>query len=150
LLIEKVWPDLGFIFCYTEPMNDFRIFYESLTLPSFAPAPEVFGIAWAIIYPLIIIAGVYILIQAIRGRVSPLLFGIFVVNLFFNLLFTPLELEFGLLVGTINILLVLGTLVYLEAKLWHKLPLAFWLLMPYLLWGAFATVLQLTILFLNF
>ncbi|MEX2369321.1 MAG: TspO/MBR family protein [Candidatus Paceibacterota bacterium] len=136
-------------FCYNGFMNEFRLFYESLTLPSFAPAPEVFGIAWAIVYPLIIIAGVYILVQAIRGRVSPWLFGIFVVNLFFNLLFTPLELEFGLFVGAIDILLVLGTLVYLEVKLWHKLPLAFWLLVPYLLWGAFATVLQLAILFLN-
>ena len=139
----------SFFICYTRPMNEFRLFYEGLAQPAFAPAPEVFGIAWSIIYPLIAIAGIYLLVQTIRGNVSVGVFGFYIANLFFNLLFTPLELEFGLLVGSINILLMLGTLVYLEARLWSKLPIAFWLLVPYLLWGTFATVLQVTLLFLN-
>lgn len=130
-------------------MNEFRIFYENLAQPSFAPAPELFGIAWGIIYPLIAIAGVYILVQAIRKQLPVSLFGVYLANLFFNLLFTPLELSFGLWVGTIDILLVLGTLAYLQWKLFSRSVLAFSLLLPYLLWVSFATVLQISLLFLN-
>lgn len=130
-------------------MNEFRLFYENLIQPSFAPAPEVFGIAWSVIYPLIIIAGVYILIEAVRRNLPVWLFGMYVLNLFFNLLFTPLELEFGLLIGTVDILLVLTTLIWLEVGLWKSSSLSFSLLLPYLLWMIFAVVLQLTLLFLN-
>lgn len=130
-------------------MNEFRTFYESLTQPGFAPAPEVFGLAWSIIYPLIVVAGIYIFLQAIKGRIPAWLTGVFIANLFFNLLFTPFELSFGLLAGTIIILAVVVTLVYLEWQLWFHSQLAFWLLLPYLLWVSFATVLQITLLFLN-
>lgn len=131
-------------------MNEFRIFYESLNQPSFAPAPEVFGIAWGIIYPLIAIAGIIIFIQAIRNHIPVWLTGLFIANIFLNLLFTPLELSYGLLVGTIMILLVLSTLIALEWKLWSRSKSAFWLLLPYLLWGTFATVLQIDLLIRNF
>lgn len=130
-------------------MNEFRLFYEGLVQPSFAPAPEVFGIAWGIIYPLIAAAVVIIIIQAIRGSIPVWVTGILMANIFFNLLFTPLELSYGLGVGTIVILLVLGTLLYLEILLWRYSQPAFWLLMPYLLWGTFATVLQISLLLLN-
>lgn len=130
-------------------MNEFRTFYEGLAQPGFAPPPEVFGVAWSIIYPLIIIAGIYILTQAIRRKLPVWLFGVYVLNFFFNLLFTPLELEFGLLVGTVDILLVLVTLIWLELGLWKRSALSFTLLLPYLLWVSFAVVLQLALLFLN-
>lgn len=114
-------------------MNEFRLFYEGLVQPSFAPAPEVFGIAWGIIYPLIAITAVIIFIQAIRGKIPVWITGVFIANVFFNLLFTSLELVYGLGVGTVVILLVLGTLLYLEILLWKYSQPAFWLLMPYLL-----------------
>lgn len=105
--------------------------------------------AWAIIYPLIIAAGVYLLVRSIQGRLPAWLFGVYLLNIFFNLLFTPLEWEFGLAVGTVVIFLVLGTLGYLLYRLYGRGWVIFSLLLPYFLWVSFATLLQVSLLILN-
>lgn len=130
-------------------MDTFRLFYTELTKPEFAPPPEVFGVVWSVIYPLIILAGIGLVIYAICGRVSPWLVGLFVANIIANLLFTPLELQFGLWAGTVDILIVLGTLLYLEYKIVSRSLLLFALLVPYTIWVSFATVLQVSLLVLN-
>ncbi len=77
----------------------------------------------------------------------------FALNLIFNFAFTPIQ--FGLknnLLASIDILLVLGTLVWALLSVWHSASELRWVAyinIPYLLWVSFATVLQLTILFLN-
>ena len=77
----------------------------------------------------------------------------FILNLFFNLSFTPLQ--FGLknnLLAAIDILLVLGTLIWALYVIWNAMPELRWVVyanIPYLLWVSFATVLQLTITYLN-
>lgn len=74
----------------------------------------------------------------------------FALNLIFNFAFTPLQ--FGLqnnLLAAIDILLVLGTLIWAMIAIY---PYARWITyiqIPYLLWVSFATVLQLTITYLN-
>jgi len=74
----------------------------------------------------------------------------FALNLIFNLAYTPIQ--FGLknnLLASLDILLVLATLIWaILAILPHSRALAL-LQIPYLLWVAFATLLQLTITFLN-
>ena len=77
----------------------------------------------------------------------------FVLNLVFNFAFTPIQ--FGLknnLLASIDILLVVGTLIWALYVVWTAVPELRWVVyanIPYLLWGTFATVLQLTITFLN-
>ena len=77
----------------------------------------------------------------------------FALNLIFNLAFTPLQ--FGLksnLLAALDILLVLGTLIWALYAIWHAAPAVRWLVyvnIPYLLWVTFATCLQLTITYLN-
>lgn len=74
----------------------------------------------------------------------------FMLNLIFNFAFTPIQ--FGLqnnLLAAVDILLVLGTLVWAMIVIF---PYGYWLTyiqIPYLLWVSFATVLQLTITYLN-
>ena len=74
----------------------------------------------------------------------------FILNIIFNLAFTPIQ--FGLqnnLLAAIDILLVLGTLIWALIAIF---PYASWITyanIPYLLWVTFATVLQLTIMYLN-
>lgn len=75
----------------------------------------------------------------------------FILNLVFNFAFTPLQ--FGLqnnILAATDILLVLATLVWAMIAIF---PHARWITyaqIPYLLWVSFATVLQLTITYLNF
>lgn len=77
----------------------------------------------------------------------------FALNLLFNFAFTPIQ--FGLknnLLASLDILLVLGTLVWALATLWNSSPELRWIVyvnIPYLLWVTFATCLQLTITYLN-
>lgn len=132
-------------------MRTYQEFYSSIQKPFFSPPDWVFGVAWGIIYPLIGIALVYLIYLVWKGKVPKILLGIFLANLAANLLFTPIQLGLKpLWPASIVILIILGTLAFFEYKIWQYSKLIFTLLLPYLLWGAFATVLQLSITFLNF
>jgi len=74
----------------------------------------------------------------------------FILNIIFNLAFTPLQ--FGLknnLWASIDILLVLGTLVWAMIAIFPHARWITYIQVPYLAWVTFATVLQLTITYLN-
>ncbi len=127
-------------------MRTYQDFYQSIELPFFAPPSWVFGVAWGIIYPLIIIAGIYLIYLTVKKRTPAYLLGLFALNIIANLLFTPIQLGLtALWPASLDILVVLATLAILEWKVFQYSKLIFWLLVPYLLWGTFATVLQLTI-----
>ena len=132
-------------------MQDYSTYYAAIDKPFFAPEPWVFGFAWSIIYPLIIIAFLITLYHWWQGRVHNVVLAVFGINLVANVTFTPLQLNYPQAPwATIDILIVLGTLIYLQWYFWPQHRLIFWILLPYLLWGAFATVLQVTIYILNF
>lgn len=130
-------------------MNSFRLFYQNLTKPAFAPAPEVFGVVWPVLYALILIAGILLVAYAVRGWLSPWLVGVFVANIVANVAFTPVELYFGLGAGTTVIVIVIATLLYLESQVLTRSPLIFILLVPYAIWVLFALVLQISLMILN-
>lgn len=136
---------------------DYQTYYQSITKPFFAPPEWVFGLAWGVIYPLIAVAFVVFLYLWYRRRraedaaaIPTHLLYVFFINLLANLAFTPIQLVLqNTLLATADILLILGTLLYFEYKIYAHSKFVFILLLPYLLWGAFATVLQVTILVMN-
>lgn len=131
-------------------MQTYQQFYNSIQKPFFAPPEWLFGLAWGIIYPLIAIAGVYLLYKTIKKEIPSKLIILFAINLVFNFLFTPIQLGFtSLWPASITILIILITLIWLEIIALKKARPAFYLLLPYLLWGSFATILQLSITFMN-
>lgn len=74
----------------------------------------------------------------------------FALNLVLNLAFTPIQ--FGLknnALAAVDILLVVGTLIWALVAIWPHLRWVTYANLPYLLWGLFATGLQLTITYLN-
>ncbi len=74
----------------------------------------------------------------------------FILNLVFNFAFTPLQ--FGLknnLLAATDILLVLGTLIWLMVAIYPHAKWITYIQIPYLLWVSFASILQLTITYLN-
>lgn len=124
--------------------------YAQLAKPWFAPPAEVFGPVWSVLYVLIAISFGFVLIQVLRGRWPKRLAVPFAVNLAANLLFTPLQ--FGLrsnMLALIDILVVLVTIPLLMKAAWPRARWVAWLQLPYLLWVAFATVLQVSITWLN-
>jgi tryptophan-rich sensory protein len=74
----------------------------------------------------------------------------FALNLVFNFSFT--YFQFGLknnMLASIDILLVLGTLVWAMVVIYPYIKWVALANIPYLIWVSFATVLQLTITYLN-
>jgi tryptophan-rich sensory protein len=77
----------------------------------------------------------------------------FALNLFFNFAFT--YIQFGLannLLASIDILLVVGTLLWALCAVWLKAPELRWVSyanIPYLVWCVYATTVQLAITYLN-
>ena len=74
----------------------------------------------------------------------------FVLNLIFNFSFTPLQ--FGLqnnLLAMIDIVLVLGTLIWALVGIYKYAPWVTYVNIPYIAWVSFATVLQVTITVMN-
>jgi tryptophan-rich sensory protein len=74
----------------------------------------------------------------------------FILNLIFNFAFTPLQFELkNNLLAAIDILLVLLTILWAMYAIYPHVKWVAYMQVPYLLWVSFATVLQLTITYMN-
>ena len=74
----------------------------------------------------------------------------FLLNLVFNFAFTPIQFNLkNNLLAAADILLVLATLILSITAIFPYAPWIAYIQLPYLLWVSFATVLQLTITYLN-
>ncbi|HVY35914.1 MAG TPA: TspO/MBR family protein [Candidatus Paceibacterota bacterium] len=124
--------------------------YQAFIKPSWAPPASVFGPVWTVLYVLIAISFGAVFYKVSKGTIPFSIMIPFALNLLFNLIYTPIQ--FGLLNNTlaaIDIVLVLGTLIWALIAIW---PYAKWIALiniPYLAWVSFATVLQLSITVLN-
>ncbi|WP_411878710.1 TspO/MBR family protein [Polaromonas sp. YR568] len=124
--------------------------YGQLAKPFFAPPASVFAPVWTVLYLIIAVSFGYVLLQTLKRRFPFSVLLPFILNLVFNLAYTPIQ--FGLknnALASIDILLVLGTLAWALAAVWRRARWVALVNIPYLLWVAFATVLQLSITWLN-
>lgn len=133
-------------------MNE-QIQYIELIKPFWSPPSWIFGPVWSVLYIIIAISFGFIFYKAFTKKIPWMAALPFVLNLIFNFAFTPIQ--FGLknnILASIDILLVLGTLIWALYLLWYSVPKLRWIVyanVPYLLWVTFATCLQLTITYLN-
>ncbi len=134
-------------------MNTTYTEYSRLLKPSWAPPSWLFGPVWTVLYAIIALSFGTVIYRAVTGGISWMIALPFILNLVFNFAFTPIQ--FGLknnLLASIDILLVVGTLIWAITAVWYGVPELRWAVyanIPYLLWGTFATCLQLTITYVN-
>lgn len=131
-------------------MNDSADWYSTLIKPFFSPPAWVFGPVWSVLYLIIAISFGYVLMLAFKKRIGWSVFLPFGLNLVFNAAFTPLQ--FGLknnALAAVDIVLVLATLVWALRAIWQHARWVALVNLPYLVWVMFATVLQLSITWLN-
>ena len=124
--------------------------YSQLIKPTWAPPSYLFGPVWTALYILIAISFGKVFLLFFQKKIPFLIILPFILNLLFNLTFT--YFQFGLKSNTlaaIDILLVLGTLIWAMIVIYPHAHWITYIQIPYLLWVSFATVLQLTITFLN-
>ncbi|MBU0458993.1 tryptophan-rich sensory protein [Patescibacteria group bacterium] len=130
--------------------SDTTQWYATLIKPPFAPPSWIFGPVWSILYIVILISFGYVFFNAFSHKWSVKIAIPFIINLIANLSFTPIQ--FGLknnFLALIDILIVLGTIIWMMRVVWPLAPLVGWAQVPYLIWVSFATILQLSITWLN-
>ncbi len=124
--------------------------YSQLIKPDWSPPAWIFGPVWSILYVIIAVSFGTVFYRAWRKQIPQRLALPFALNLTFNFAFTPLQ--FGLrnnLLAAIDILLVLTTLIWSLISCRKHIRWVSLANIPYLLWVGFATILQLTITWLN-
>lgn len=131
---------------------NWKPWYDSLTKPTWTPSGEIIAIIWWILYPIIIISYSYVFYRAFfaQRRIPRHVAVPFFVNLFANLAFIILFFSVNnLWLATIDIFIVLITIIWSMLAIWQYKKIVALVLFPYLIWVLIALVLQLLILAMN-
>jgi translocator protein len=136
--------------------------YSQLIKPNWAPPIWLFGPVWTALYVLIAISFGTIFYKTFNGELPFIVALPFALNLIFNFVFVPIQFKLkDNYLATADILLVLGTLIWalialyivsLKLHIETGSPSLGWIIyfnIPYLLWITFATILQISITYLN-
>lgn len=131
-------------------MNNVYNWYSTLIKPTWAPPSWLFGPVWTVLYAVIAVSFGAVFYKCFMKKLP---WGIalpFALNLIFNFAFTPLQ--FGLqnnVLAAVDILLALSTLIWAIVAIWPRVRWVALANIPYLVWVSFATILQLTVTYLN-
>ncbi len=121
--------------------------YQSLAKPPFNPPNWVFAPAWSLLYVLIGWAGARLFIgRPLTSGALTLWTALLVLNLAWSPLFFGMEMPAAALV--VVAALLAGILLFI-ARTWGKDRVAALFFVPYAAWVAFATLLNLSIVYLN-
>lgn len=123
--------------------------YTTLVQPSFAPPAWVFGPVWLTLYTLMGIAAFLVWRKRKKGNVRRALW-VYGVHLVLNALWSILF--FGLHrpdLALFEIIVLLAFIVWTSVLFWRIDRRAGWLMMPYIAWVSFATILNYAIWILN-
>jgi translocator protein len=116
--------------------------FDALSRPAIIPPGWVFGLVWTILYILLGVALAMIL-HARGARDRPLALGLFALQLILNLAWSPLffaahQVTLALILIMVLLVVAIGTtFVFARVR-----KVAAWLLVPYLVWLSFASIIN--------
>ena len=124
--------------------------YQTIRKPVFTPPGWVFGPVWTVLYVMMAVAAWMVWRKygfGPEGRVPLALFGVqLALNACWSLLFFGLQNP-GL--ALVEIVFLWSAVLATTVLFWRVVPIAGYLMVPYLLWGSFATVLNASIWWMN-
>ncbi len=124
--------------------------YDSLIKPSWTPAPKTIGLIWTILYPIIAATFTFVFIRCYQGRIPWKIAIPFAMNLIANLMFMPLFSGLRRIdLATVDILVVWASIIWCMVAIWPHYRWVALAQSPYLIWVTIATILQLSITWMN-
>lgn len=124
--------------------------YSEIIRPTWSPPAWLFGPVWTFLYILIFVSYSKVFLMLYKKEIPFKVCLPFILNLIFNFSFTPIQ--FGLqnfTLAAIIIILVLITIIWSMFAIYKYKKWITYMQIPYLIWVSFATVLQLTVTYLN-
>lgn len=125
------------------------IWYAALEKPFFNPPNWVFGPVWTLLYILIGIS-LYLVWASPAKKTKRTAYTLFGVQIALNTLWSVIF--FGMHLPWVAVVVIVALLIAIVATIrefWHYSRLASYVLMPYVAWVSFATVLNISIALLN-
>ena len=140
---------LGFLSGQLAQSGPDNVWFDNLAKPAIFPPPATFGIVWSILYALMGLA-LALVGSAWGARGRGLAIAVFALQFIVNLAWSPVFFGAHQITGGLIVIAVLDLLVIVTTVLfWRIRPVAGVLMIPYLAWALFATVLNWQFLELN-
>ncbi len=131
-------------------MNTYN-WYQTLIKPTWAPPSYLFGPVWTFLYILIAISFGRVFFLFWKKKIKSKVVLPFALNIISNIIFSPIQFVLqNNILAMIDILLVLATLIWAMKVIYKHEKWITYIQIPYLAWVSFATVLQITVTYLNF
>jgi tryptophan-rich sensory protein len=138
---------LGVLFMVQDSVNTW---YAQLQKPGFTPPDWIFGPAWTILYLLMAISVFLIWNKGLDYPKVKQSIGLFLIQLALNAAWTPLFFGFHLILPAFIEIIILWLAILATMLAFKRISLhASILLIPYLIWVGFATVLNGSMWYLN-
>ena len=140
---------LGFLSGRLSQSGPGNPWFDMLVKPALFPPPATFGIVWSILYVMMGLAlTMLVTARGARGRGAAI--TAFAVQFALNLCWSPLFFGAHRISGALYLMFALDIAVLVTVALvWRVRRAAAWLLLPYLAWVLFATVLNWQFLLAN-
>lgn len=124
--------------------------YQSISKPSFNPPNSIFGPVWTVLYLMMGISMFLVWKEGLNNKSVRTAFIIFIIQLVFNAAWSIVFFGAQSIAGGMIVIIILWILILICIIRFLKISrVAGMLLIPYLLWVSFASVLNFFILKLN-
>lgn len=133
---------------FTRP--EIKGWYVALNKPGFTPPNWAFPVAWTTLYILIAIAAYLVWKRRDSTRVYKTALAIYIFQLLLNFCWSIVFFGMHMIFGGLVIIIALLVFIILNIAWFGRFSkVAAWLLVPYLLWVSYATLLNISIYILN-
>ena len=131
-------------------VSEISTWYATLEKPAFNPPDWIFSPVWTALYILMAVALYLVWQKDFKDKKVRLALWLFIIHLFFNASWSIVFFGFQQIgLAFVNILVLLA-LIAILTKLFFKIDKrAGYLLIPYLVWVSFATILNYSLMLLN-
>jgi benzodiazapine receptor len=124
--------------------------YAGLAKPAFNPPNWLFGPVWTLLYALMGLAAWLVYEKGVKSPDVKRALSVFAAQLILNALWSIVFFGAHMILGAAVVIILLWAMILLTSLLFRRISKpAAWLLVPYILWVSFASVLNVSLYLLN-